>query len=72
MNDSELDEILEKMLRKNALKNQMLIEKDFAKLVESVRYLHTQLKLTKRFCEKEGGNHIEEVILASKGILSEN
>lgn len=33
MNDSELDEILEKILRKNALKNQMLVEKDFAKLV---------------------------------------
>ena len=71
MNDKEVSELLKQMLGKNAFNNGMKVEIDFGRLVKAVNYSVTQLKITERFCETEGKEHIEEVIENIKNILKD-
>lgn len=71
MNDSQLNEILEKLLGKNAIHNRFQVDKDFAKLIKTIQYLHTQLDIVKNKSEESVKAHIEKVILNSKELLCE-
>lgn len=71
MNDLELNEILEKLLGKNAIHNRFQVDTDFAKLIKTVQYLHTQLDIVKIKSEESVKAHIDKVILNSKELLCE-
>jgi hypothetical protein len=71
MGDREIDDILSTLLGRNAFNNSMKVSPDFGKLVKTVNYLTTQLKITGRWCDDEGKEHIKSVIETVKNILDE-
>jgi len=71
MEDKEVNDILIKMLGNNAFENYMQVSPDFGKLVKTVNYLTIQLKITGRWCDDEGKEHIKSVIETVKNILDE-
>lgn len=71
MNDPEITKILSEMLGNNAYGNQFEVESDFRKLALCVDYLAIQINITKRWCDEDGKQHIDDVIKSAKEILTE-
>lgn len=71
MGDEEINNLLTLMIGKNAFNNSMKVSSDFGKLVKAVNYLTIQLKITGRWCDDEGKEHIKSVIESTKNILKD-
>jgi hypothetical protein len=69
MGDKDISELLTLMIGKNAFNNSMKVSSDFGNLVKAVNYLTIQLKITGRWCDEEGKEHIKGVIESTKEIL---
>lgn len=72
---SSVDEIearLIQMLGINAFNNGFEVDADFARLCKSVRYLVTQIGITARWCDEDGKEHVEKVLMSTVELMSEN
>jgi len=67
----EVKEAIIKILGTNANDNNSKVSKDVEVLSRCVKYLATQIKITKRWCQDEGKEHVDSVLESTKKILEE-
>ncbi len=78
MNNNEIKEELKRILGEDAFDmGNMQVSDRVSKLVKSVSYLVTQLNITANMVEDETNRehikgHVEQVVTATKGILSKD
>jgi len=65
----EITNTLIEMLGRNAIENDMVVDKDFGSLCSAVSYLVIQLKITRQWCDEHGKEHIEDVLGSVRKIL---
>ncbi len=67
-----MEKKLAEMLGNNAFQNDMKVDCDFAKLVKTVNYLSTQLKIIGGYSDDEIKQHINDVLESATEILNKD
>lgn len=68
--DNELKEIFIKIFGEEAYKHEGKVSESTIRMFKAIRYYHTQLKITRRWCDEEGKEHINSVLKSGIRILS--